>query len=148
MGFRSRLTRAVSACGSLAGGALVLLGGFSGFEKVMKALIATMFFSIVACAALTFEAPGAVLRGLTVPTIPPDGGSSVLSVLGGVGGSIAMLAYNYWLREERMAGAKWLRFVRADIAIAYVFTAIFAMSSGSGPVVRRPSDSRMTTPPV
>jgi len=113
---------------SLAGGALVLIGGFSGFEKVMKALIATMFFSIVACAALTFDAPAAVLRGLTLPTIPSDGGSAVLSVLGGVGGSIAMLAYNYWLREEQMAGAKWLRFVRADIAIAYVFTAIFAMS--------------------
>jgi Mn2+/Fe2+ NRAMP family transporter len=113
---------------SLAGGALVLVGGFSGFEKVMKALIATMFFSIVACAALTFDAPGTILRGLTVPTIPPDGGSSVLSVLGGVGGSIAMLAYNYWLREEQMDGAQWLRFVRTDIAIAYVFTAIFAMS--------------------
>jgi Mn2+/Fe2+ NRAMP family transporter len=52
----------------------------------------------------------------------------VLSVLGGVGGSIAMLAYNYWLREEKMAGPTWLRFVRADIAIAYVFTAVFGMS--------------------
>jgi Mn2+/Fe2+ NRAMP family transporter len=46
----------------------------------------------------------------------------------GIGGSIAMLAYNYWLREERMAGPGWLRFVRADVAIAYVFTAVFGMS--------------------
>ena len=113
---------------SVIGGALVLIGGFKGFENVMKVLIATMFFSIIACAALTFSDPAAVLRGLFVPAIPAGGGSSVLSVLGGIGGSIAMLAYNYWLREEKMVGPKWLRFVRADITIAYAFTAVFGMS--------------------
>jgi Mn2+/Fe2+ NRAMP family transporter len=113
---------------SLAGCAVVLVGGFKGFEKVMKVLIATMFFSIIACAALTFSAPAAFFRGLVVPAIPPAGGSSVFSVLGGIGGSIAMLAYNYWLREQKMAGPGWLRFVRADVAIAYAFTAIFGMA--------------------
>ena len=113
---------------SLIGGAVVVAGGFKGFEKVMKALIATMFFSIITCAALTFSNPGTFLRGLFVPAIPTGGGSSVLSVLGGIGGSIAMLAYNYWLREEKMAGPAWLRFVRADVAIAYAFTAIFGMA--------------------
>ena len=113
---------------SLLGGALVLAGGFKGFEKVMKVLIATMFFSIVACAALTFSDPATFLRGLFVPSIPAGGGSSVLSVLGGIGGSIAMLAYSYWLREEKMAGPGWLGFVRADVAIAYTFTAVFGMA--------------------
>jgi len=51
---------------------VVLAGGFKGFEKVMKVLIATMFFSIVACAALTFSAPAAFFRGLFVPAIPQD----------------------------------------------------------------------------
>jgi Mn2+/Fe2+ NRAMP family transporter len=113
---------------SIVGGAIVLTGGFKGFEKVMKVLIATMFFSIVACAAFTFRDPAEGIRGLFLPGIPTGGGASFLSVLGGIGGSIAMLAYNYWLREERMTGPKWLGFVRADIAIAYVFTAIFGMS--------------------
>jgi Mn2+/Fe2+ NRAMP family transporter len=113
---------------SIAGGTLVLIGGFTGFEKVMKVLIATMFFSIIACAALTFSDPVAVLGGLFVPGIPAGGGASVLSVLGGIGGSIAMLAYNYWLREEQMVGPRWLGFVRADIAIAYAYTAVFGMA--------------------
>ena len=52
----------------------------------------------------------------------------MLSVLGGIGGSITMLAYSYWLREEKMAGPGWLRLVRADVAIAYAFTAIFGMA--------------------
>jgi Mn2+/Fe2+ NRAMP family transporter len=113
---------------SVLGCALVLAGGFKGFEKIMRALIVTMFFSIVACAAFALYDPAAVLRGVFVPGIPAGAGSSVLSVLGGVGGSIAMLAYNYWLREEQMVGPKWLGFVRADIAVAYVFTAVFGMS--------------------
>jgi Mn2+/Fe2+ NRAMP family transporter len=113
---------------ALIGGGLVLIGGFAAFEKVMKTLIAVMFFSILACAALTLRDPAGALTGVLVPTIPAGGGLSVLSVLGGIGGSIAMLAYNYWLREQRMAGPQWLGFVRADIAIAYVFTAIFGIS--------------------
>jgi Mn2+/Fe2+ NRAMP family transporter len=110
---------------ALAGGALVAAGGFAGFERIMKALIGTMFVAILACAALMFRDPGAALRGLVVPSIPAGDAASVLSVLGGVGGSIAMLAYNYWMREERMAGPQWLSFVRRDVAAAYVFTAVF-----------------------
>lgn len=113
---------------SLIGGAFVLLGGFKGFERLMKVLIATMFFSIVACAALTFRDPGATAAGLLVPRIPVGAGPSVLSLLGGIGGSIAMLAYNYWLREEKMAGPRWIRFVRVDVAIAYVYTGVFGIS--------------------
>jgi len=112
---------------SLIGGSCVLLG-FTAFEKVMKVLIGTMFFSIIICAIFTFHDPTAVLRGLVVPSVPSGAGTSVLSVLGGIGGSIAMLAYNYWLREEKMAGPEWIRYVRVDITIAYVFTAVFGMS--------------------
>ncbi|MGQ0735260.1 MAG: Nramp family divalent metal transporter [Acidobacteriota bacterium] len=113
---------------SLVGGALVAAGGYAGFEKIMKVLIGTMFFAILACAAVTITDPAAVVRGLLTPAIPTGGATSVLSVLGGIGGSIAMLAYNYWLREERMSGAAWLRFVRADIAVAYVFTAMIGLA--------------------
>lgn len=113
---------------ALVGGGVVLAGGFSGFEKVMKVLIGTMFVAIVGCALVTLADPAAVVRGLLTPRIPAGGAVSVLSVLGGVGGSIAMLAYNYWQREQGMAGATWLGFVRADIAVAYVFTAVFGMA--------------------
>ena len=120
--------RAWGAVGhSIIGGAVVLIGGFKGFEKVMKVLIATMFFSIIACAAFTLNDPAAVVRGF-VPRIESGGAVSVLSVLGGIGGSVAMLAYNYWLREEQMVGPQWVRFVRIDVAIAYVFTAVFGIA--------------------
>jgi Mn2+/Fe2+ NRAMP family transporter len=113
---------------SLIGFAFVFFGGFAVFEKIMKVLIATMFFSMITCAALTFHDPLPFLKGLLVPVIPPGGGSFVLSVLGGIGGSITMLAYNYWLREEKMVGPGWMKHVRADIIIAYIFTALFGIS--------------------
>jgi hypothetical protein len=116
---------------SLVGGAVVLLGGFNGFEKVMKVLIATMFFSIVICALLTFHDPLAAAHGLFVPRIPSGGGSSVLSVLGGIGGSIAMMAYNYWLREERMVGPAWAIGPLGFYAFAIGFwSAVFASLLG------------------
>ncbi len=110
------------------GFAFVWFGGYGKFEKLMKALVGVMGFSILVCAALTMTNPGPALQGLVVPTIPVGSGSYVLSLIGGIGGSITMLSYNYWMREEKMQGAKYLSYVRGDVAVAYVFTAIFGLS--------------------
>lgn len=113
---------------SLFGGAFVLLGGYGKFETLVKALVAVMGFTILICAALTFADPVGVVRGTLVPTVPPGGGLYVLSVIGGIGGSITMLSYNYWMREERIEGDRYLGYVRGDIGVAYLFTAIFGVS--------------------
>ena len=113
---------------SIFGGAFVLLGGYGRFETLTKALVAVMGFTILVCAALTFTDPVGVVRGALIPTVPPGGGMYVLSVIGGIGGSITMLSYNYWMREENIGGERQLGYVRGDIGIAYLFTAIFGMS--------------------
>lgn len=112
----------------LFGFAFVLLGGYGGFERLMKTLVGVMGFSILVCAALTFHDPPAVLMGTFVPTIPQGAGLYVLSIIGGIGGSVTMLSYNYWMREEKMSGPEQLGYVRGDIAIAYLFTALFGMA--------------------
>ena len=113
---------------SLIGGALIWFGGYNNFEKLMKLLVGVMGFSILICAGFTLHQPLTALQGLLIPTIPPGSGTNVLSLIGGVGGSITMLSYNYWMREEQMRGAGFLGYVRGDIAIAYVFTALFGIS--------------------
>ncbi|MGE0158803.1 MAG: Nramp family divalent metal transporter [Gemmatimonadales bacterium] len=113
---------------SLVGCALVLLGGYRKFEVLVKTLVGVMAFAILACAALTFSDPVGVLRGSLVPTVPEGGGMYVLSLIGGIGGSITMLGYNYWMREEGISGGEHLRYVRGDVGIAYVFTAMFGMA--------------------
>ncbi|MES2697835.1 MAG: Nramp family divalent metal transporter, partial [Verrucomicrobiota bacterium] len=99
-----------------------------GFSRVMKPLIVVMFFSIVVCAALTFREPAAALRGLLVPIIPAKGGAYVLSLIGGIGGSLTLLSYNYLLRDESKEAPRNLRSVRLDLGVAYLFTAVFGLS--------------------
>jgi Mn2+/Fe2+ NRAMP family transporter len=113
---------------SLAGFAFVWLGGYGNFEKMMKILVGVMGFSILICAGLTLSNPLGVAQGLVTPIIPSGSGTYVLSLIGGVGGSITMLSYNYWMREEGMRGGAFLSYVRGDIAVAYVFTALFGVS--------------------
>lgn len=113
---------------SLIGFAFVFFGGYNGFEKFMKVLVGIMGFSILFCAVFTLHQPAPALQGLLIPIIPANSGTYVLSLIGGVGGSITMLSYNYWMREEGMRGAGFLSYVRGDVAIAYIFTALFGIS--------------------
>jgi Mn2+/Fe2+ NRAMP family transporter len=114
---------------SLIGFIFVFFGGYNSFEKFMKVLVGVMGFSILFCALFTLDNNAfPALRGLLLPSIPVGSGAYVLSLIGGVGGSITMLSYNYWMREEGMRGGGFLSYVRGDIAIAYLFTAIFGGS--------------------
>jgi Mn2+/Fe2+ NRAMP family transporter len=113
---------------SLIGCAFVSLGGYSWFERIMKLLVGVMGFSILVCALLIVQNWSHVVSGLVVPTVPAGSGTYVLSIIGGIGGSITILSYNYWMREEKLAGADSLGYVRGDIAVAYLFTAVFGMS--------------------
>jgi len=88
------------------------------FARVMKPLIVLMFASIVACATLTFHRPLEILHGLFVPQIPPQGGTYVLSLIGGIGGSLTLLSYNYLLRDEGKFDPRNLRAMRLDLATA------------------------------
>ncbi len=45
--------------------------------------------------------------------------------MGGVGGSVTMLSYGYWIREKGWNGRSWLTTVRRDLGVGYLLTAIF-----------------------
>jgi Mn2+/Fe2+ NRAMP family transporter len=113
---------------SFIGCAFVLTGGYRSFGRLMRVLVGVMGFSILVCAMLTFDNPGQTLTGLLVPVIPAGSSATVLSLIGGVGGSITVLSYCYWMREEKIRGAASLAFVRGDIGTAYAFTALFGMA--------------------
>lgn len=95
---------------------------------IIKPLIAVMFISVGGCAVLSFNDARALAAGLLVPSIPARGTAYVFSLIGGIGGSLTLLNYNYLLRDEGRVGAHALREVRIDLAIAYLFTAVFGLS--------------------
>ena len=113
---------------SLAGLGLVWFGGYKLFEKMMAASVAIMFTCVLLTAVLIGPDWGAVLRGALVPTIPPGSTTWLLGVLGGVGGTVTLLAYGYFLREIGRKGEDGLKVSRMDLGVAYALTALFGMA--------------------
>jgi Mn2+/Fe2+ NRAMP family transporter len=113
---------------SLAGLALVRLGGFRLFERLMSACVGLMFLTVTATAILCRPDWGAALRGLLLPSFPPGGMGWVLGTLGGVGGTVTLLSYGYWIREEQREGPGGLRACRVDLGVGYAMTALFGVS--------------------
>lgn len=120
---------------SLAGGVLVWFGGFRLFERLMALCVGVMFAAVMATAVLTAHDWTLIARGLVAPSIPPGGAAYVLGVLGGVGGTLTLLSYGYWIREKGRTAAPGLSVCRIDLAAAYLITALFGMAMiviGSG----------------
>ena len=113
---------------SLAGLALVWVGGFALFEKVMSVCIGGMFVCVLVTAALVGPDWGAVASGILTPSIPEGGLPWTLGVLGGVGGTVTLLSYGYWIREKGRTGQSGVRLCRIDLAVAYALTALFGMA--------------------
>ncbi|BBE21442.1 iron transporter [Arthrobacter sp. MN05-02] len=110
----------------LIGLALVWFGRYGLFEKIMTVMIAIMFVSVVGSAVLALPNIPAMLTGL-VPTLPAGSVFYVLGLAGGVGGTITLAAYGYWLREKGWNRPKWMNVMRVDNTVAYTVTGIFVI---------------------
>jgi len=116
---------------SLLGYALVLIGGFRLFEKIMSACIALMFLTVTLTAFMLWPGTQAVFQGLFIPNLTDlqgDGLSWTVALMGGVGGTLTILCYGYWIREKGREGANSLTICRIDLSVAYVMTAVFGLS--------------------
>jgi Mn2+/Fe2+ NRAMP family transporter len=111
----------------LVGLTLVWLGTYVTFEKVMAACVAVMFVCVVGAAVLTTPNLGEVLLGLR-PIFPDDSVVNVLAIAGGVGGTITLAAYGYWLREKGWHTPAFMRVMRLDNGVAYAVTGVFVVS--------------------
>jgi Mn2+/Fe2+ NRAMP family transporter len=116
---------------SLVGVALVWVGGFRLFERIMGVCIAVMFVSVVTTAVLLRPDVGEVARGLFVPSIPDIHGGGLtwtIALMGGVGGTLTIICYAYWMREVGRTTPGSLRTCRIDLAVGYGATALFGMA--------------------
>ena len=116
---------------SLIGAGLVRYGGFDMFEKIMTTCIVLMFAAVVITAGALWPGTEVVLRGLFIPTIPDFAGSGLtwtVALIGGVGGTVTILSYGYWIRESGREGADQIAICRIDLGSGYLMTAIFGIS--------------------
>jgi Mn2+/Fe2+ NRAMP family transporter len=97
------------------------------FEKFMTVLVLIKFVSVVSIAFLVSPDVGELASGL-VPRLPEGSVIYVLGLIGGVGGTITMAAYGYWMIAKGWKGTGWLATMRLDNAIGYIMTAIFVIA--------------------
>jgi len=110
----------------LIGLTLVWFGRYGLFEKIMTVMVGIMFVSVVGSAVLALPNIPSILTGL-VPTLPGGSVFYVLGLAGGVGGTITLAAYGYWLREKGWNKPKWMKVMRVDNSVAYTMTGIFVV---------------------
>lgn len=106
---------------------LVWFGTYAGFEKLMAALVGVMFVAVSVAAVRATPNLGEIVLGLR-PIFPDDSIINVLAIAGGVGGTITLAAYGYWLREKGWSTPKFMRVMRIDNAVAYAVTGVFVVA--------------------
>lgn len=114
---------------SVAGILLVMAGRYALFEGSMSVCIGMMFVAVVGSALKVGDFTQVGLwKGLLVPSVPKGGLGWTLGVMGGVGGTVTLLSYGYWIEEQGRTNRHHLRDCRLDLAVGYGMTALFGMA--------------------
>ncbi|QFU93564.1 Nramp family divalent metal transporter [Amycolatopsis sp. YIM 10] len=123
---------AMSIVLTLVAGAMVVVGRYRLFERVMTGFTIVMFAGAVATAAVVIghmDDPGRLVSTLR-PALPEGSIMTVLALIGGIGGSAGIAAYGYWVKEKGWRDSSWLPIMRADsgLSFAVVFLFVCAMT--------------------
>ncbi|MFF0741282.1 Nramp family divalent metal transporter [Streptomyces sp. NPDC004111] len=113
-------------CG-VVGLAFVWFNRYAVFEKFMTVVIGMKFLVVVYVAVRVAPDLGNALKGL-VPTLPDGSLFYTLGLIGGVGGTITMAAYGYWVNSKGWTNASWMKVMRLDNRVAYITTGIFVVA--------------------
>ncbi len=115
---------------SLLGLLLVYWGGYRLFEKLMGFCIGLMFITVITTAILLKPEWHQVINGLTLPTLPQSQEELTwtIALMGGIGGTVTILSYGYWIREKGRLTPKELSVCRLDLATGYIMTALFGIA--------------------
>ncbi len=113
---------------SWVGLAFVLRGGFPLFQKIMTFLTAAMVATVLLSVLLISPDWVKVIKGLLVPSFPRSGLGWLIGVMGGVGGTVTIICYNYWVKEKGRHGLAGLKRCREDLGVGYGLTAFFGIA--------------------
>ncbi|HAJ91400.1 MAG TPA: iron transporter [Gammaproteobacteria bacterium] len=108
--------------------ALVLIGRYSLLEQLMKFFMGLMLVVVIICAVMVAPGLSGIVSGLLIPSIPDGSVMFIFSIIGGVGGSVTLLCYGYWIRERDWNQPQDLPRSRLDLVVAYVLTGLFGIA--------------------
>ena len=91
-------------------------------------LLLTLFVTVIITAIMIQPDWNLVFKGIIFPSLPVEGIGWILGILGGVGGTVTLLSYGYWIREEQRHTIESLKTCRIDLAVGYSMTALFGIA--------------------
>ena len=116
---------------SILGLILIERGGFHIFQRLMAVCIGIMSVTVIASAILLAPDWGEIIKGLLIPSIPDakEGGIAwTLALIGGVGSTVTILCYGYWIAEVNRKGIAMLSLCRLDLAAGYLTITLFGIA--------------------
>ena len=120
-------TWAWAVIAAVSGFAINAIGRYDVFERVMQVLVGLMFVTTVGCAIAVTPSLGDIGGGL-VPSLPDGSLLYCLGLMGGVGATLTLASYTYWMRDNGWSSPQWLPTVRTDIKVGYIVTAVFVLA--------------------
>jgi hypothetical protein len=105
---------------------VVYVGRYQSLLSLMKWFIGLMFAAVLATVLLIIFRTGA-----NWAAVGPRSVFSVaymLSLIGGVGGTVTLLSYGYWMRVAGWSGADRIPFARADLAASFALVFVFSFA--------------------
>ena len=106
--------------------AMVYFGRYEKFLAVIKWFVGLKFGAIMATVALILVWSGADWS--RTGASQPLSTAYILSLIGGVGGTVTLLSYGYWMREEGWKGAEKIPSARGDLLVSFSLVMIFCLS--------------------
>ena len=109
---------------ALAAFALVWFGRYEGFLRLMKVFIGLKLAAVIAAALLIWLWSGAdwAATAARAPLTP----SYALSLIGGVGGTVTLLSYGYWMKEQGWSGTGRVPSARVDLTVSFLIAFVFS----------------------
>lgn len=113
---------------SLIATVLILFGRYALLENIMKVFICLMFLTILANLFMVELDWSTIAYSFISPKIPSGSVKFILGMIGGVGGSVTLLCYGYWMKEKGWNSTDNLKASRIDLGIAYLLTGLFGLA--------------------
>jgi Mn2+/Fe2+ NRAMP family transporter len=106
--------------------AMVWFGRYERFLSVIKWFVGLKFAAIILSVLLIVIWSGADWSGFGARS--DFSVAYTLSLIGGVGGTVTLLSYAYWMREAGWTGTERLPSARTDLTMSFVLVFIFCLS--------------------
>jgi hypothetical protein len=104
----------------------VWFGRYDRFLAVIKWFVGLKFGAVIGSVLLILLWSGADWSH--VGARQPFSTAYTLSLIGGVGGTVTLLSYAYWMREAGWSGPGRLPMARADLVVSFALVLVFCLS--------------------